>query len=297
MIPKLEGIIVPVLSPFTPDTDQLDVPALKRHVEWLTSTGISAVIANAGTSEFYHLDEAERRLEAEVVVQQVNGRLPVLVGAGAISTRETIRWAKHAESIGASGLLIMAPFYEPPSKNAILRHFLTISETVSLPIMLYNTVYVTQVMLTPEDVDLLASQANIPWVKLTTGVVEHIPVIQYRLGDRISIFEGIDTLAFPSMAMGAVGGVLGVGGAIPEYLVQMWHQLCVEKNLSAAQATHKRIAPLLDFLCHGGVYCSGIKEICRLRGFPLGRVRSPWDELNEEQLHQVYGFADSLGLV
>ena len=297
MTTKLEGIIVPVLTPFTPETDEVDIPALKRLVDWIVGTGASALIANAGTGEFYHLSDAERYKVAEVVVEQVSGRVPVLVGAGAIATKDSIKWAKHAESIGACGVLVSAPYYEPPSKTAILRHFVAISEATSIPIMLYNTVFATQVLLTPDDIALFTSKANIPWVKLTTAVVEHIPMILDRVGDRVSLFEGMDTLAFPSLAMGVAGCVLGAANAIPEQLIELWHLLSIENNLIAARELYRRIAPLLDFLSNGGVYCSAIKEICRLRGYPMGTVRLPWEELNEEQRARVLKYAINLKLV
>jgi 4-hydroxy-tetrahydrodipicolinate synthase len=294
MIVNLEGIVAPVLTPFTADADELDVPALEKLVNWLIGTGVSALIANAGTSEFYHLDESERIREAEIVVELASGKLPVLVGAGAIGTRNAVRWARHAEKIGADGLLVMPPYYEPPTKGAILKHYAAISDAVSIPIMLYNTVFVSQVHLSPTDIALLSKKANIPWVKLTTGVVEDIPIILDLVGDKITIFEGMDTLAFPSLAMGAAGCVLGAANAVPELLVDMWRFLRIDHNLSAAYEIYRELAPFFRFICDEGVYCSALKEICRLRGIPLGAVRLPWEELNVKQRTQIRQFAIDL---
>lgn len=297
MTPNIEGIVVPVLTPFTPGKDELDIPALKRLVDWLVGTGVSALIANAGTSEFYHLDDAERLQEAEIVVDCVAGRLPVLVGAGAVATRHSVRWAKHAESVGASGLLVMPPYYEAVSETAIQHHYAAISDAVSIPIMLYNTPFASQVLLSPEQICRIVSQANIPWVKQTTRVIDHTPLILGLLGNRVSIFEGWDTLAFASMANGAVGWVAGPANAIPELAVELWRLVRVERNLESAWALHLKLLPLLSFVQYEGVYCSALKEICRLRGYPLGTVRSPWEELTDEQRSRVKQIVVDLNLV
>lgn len=295
MAHRIEGIVVPVLTPFKFDTDELDVDALRRLVDRLVDAGVSALIANAGTSEFYHLDESERLKEAEVVVEQAAGRLPVLVGAGAVATRHSIRWAKHAESIGASGLLIMAPYYVPLSKPAILRHYMAISDAVSTPIMLYNNPSVTQVLLNPDDLAEFVQKANIPWIKLTTMKLDDVPMLVDRLGDKISILEGGDTIAFASMMYGAVGWVAGPGNAIPDLAVELWRLTRVERDLAKAQLLHRRLAPLLDFLSYEGVYCSALKKICELRGYPIGAVRAPFDELNTTQEARLLELAAGLG--
>ena len=293
----LEGLVVPLLSPFTVDTDELDVAALRRLVDRVIAQGAHAVIANAGTSEYYHLDEAERLIEAEVVVDQVAGRVPVLVGAGATSTRGSIRWAKHAEAIGASGLLMTPPYYGPSPVRAILRHFVAVSDAVSIPTMLYNNQFVCGVLLGPDDLLDFVKHANVPWIKLTTQHPEHVPAILDKVGDRAVCFEGVDNLAFASMAMGSVGWIAGPGNAITELGRELWRLVRIERDLPAAQILHRRLAPLLNFLWDQGVYCSSLKEICRLRGYPLGAVRPPFEELNEVQRAQVHEFAADLDLV
>ena len=115
MTPHLEGIVVPLLTPFRADNGDLDEAALRRLVDRLIPTGVQGLIVNAATSEFFHLDEAERRRAAEIVVEQAAGRIPVLAGCGAPGTRLSIAAARHAQSIGAVGLLMMPPYYVPLS--------------------------------------------------------------------------------------------------------------------------------------------------------------------------------------
>jgi 4-hydroxy-tetrahydrodipicolinate synthase len=294
---KLEGVVVPLLTPFTRDTDRLDVPAFRRLIDRLIAAGVSGIIANAGTSEYYHLSEDERELEAEVAIEQAAGRVPVLIGASAISTNQTIRWAKHAAALGAAGLLVMPPYYAAIPVDAILKHFAAISDAVSTPMMLYNNPFVAQVLLMPEEIARLIEVANVPWIKLTTKQVEHVPLILERVGDKASVFEGVDTIAFPSLANGSVGWIAGPANAIPELAIELWRLVRVEADLKRAYALHRRLLPFLDYAVNGGMFCSFLKEICGLRGYALGATRAPFSELTDAGKRRAVEFAVELGLI
>ena len=271
---QLEGIVVPLLTPFRTDTGDLDETALRRLVDRLIPTGVQALIVNAATSEFFHMDEAERRRAAEIVVEQAARRVPVLAGAGAPGTRLSIAAARHAESIGADGLLMMPPYYVPLSVDQVLAHYVAVSDAVSIPTMLYNNPFVSGVLLTPDDLLRFVTEANIPWIKLTTQHIEHVPAILDRVGDRATVFEGVDSLAFPSMVNGSVGWIAGPANAIPEHALELWRLTRVAGDWTAAYALHRRLVPLLDFLWGEGVFQSSLKEICGLRGYALGAVRA-----------------------
>jgi dihydrodipicolinate synthase/N-acetylneuraminate lyase len=297
MTPKLQGIVVPLLTPFSRDPDAFDETAYRRLIDHVIGAGVHAVIANAATSEFNSLDEAERERAAEVAVEHAAGRVPVLVGAGSPTTRHSIRWARHAEKIGAQGLLVMPPYYGTCPTDGIVRHYAEISRASSLPIMLYNAPYAAHVLLTPGDVERIAREANVPWVKLTTGVLEHVTQIRARMGDRIAIFEGVDSLAFPSMALGSCGWVAGTANMIPELAVELWRLTHVAGDLAAARALHERIDPLHELSREAGIYFALGKEVCRLRGIPLGAVRLPWPDLSEDQRRRAHALARGLGLM
>jgi 4-hydroxy-tetrahydrodipicolinate synthase len=126
----IQGIVVPMLTPFSADGETLDTHALRGLVDRLVAARVHVLIPNAGTSEFYHMDDEERRRENEVVVEQAAGRVPVIAGAGAISTRHAIAFAKHAEAIGADGVFIVPPYYLPISKSGIIKHYAAISDAV-----------------------------------------------------------------------------------------------------------------------------------------------------------------------
>lgn len=292
----LEGVVVPLVTPFTRNGDKIDVAALRRLVDILIGAGVQGIIANAGTSEFFHMNDEERRHVAEIVVEQVAGRLPVLCGIGAVATRHVIEWAKHARSLGADGLLLMPPYYEPVPMDAIIAHYAAVSDAVDTPIMLYNTPFATQVLLTAPDIERLVNAANIPWVKLTTGRVELVGQILARLGNKVTLFEGFDTLALQSFASGTRGWIAGPANALPDLTVALWRAMCIDRDLPAGQALYSRMLPVLETIMSPGIFCSLIKEICGLRGYPLGATRAPFDELNDAQREQARVFVKELGL-
>jgi 4-hydroxy-tetrahydrodipicolinate synthase len=293
---KLHGIVVPLLTPFTA-ADELDVAAYRKLIDFVIESGVHAIIANAATSEFYALDDAEREKCAEIAMEQARGRVPVLVGAGAAATRQTVRWARHAKSIGAAGLLIMPPHYFPPTVDAVVRHFAAVSDAVDTPIMVYNAPYAANLLLTPEHIERLTRSANVPWVKLTTGVLHHVTQLRQMLGERIAIFEGVDTLAFASMAMGSCGWVAGTANMIPELAVELWRLTHVEADMRGGRALNDRIDAIQRMATTPAIYGAWIKEVCRLRGIPCGTARNPGDSLTPDQARLAHEHAASLGLI
>lgn len=292
---SLTGVIVPLATPFTRDGEAVDLDAYRRLIDRVIGSGVSAIIANAATGQFSSLGERERIAVAECAIEQAAGRITVLVGAGAASTHEAIRWARHAQSIGAAGVMIMPPFYGPTPAAVSVRHYAEISDACPLPIMVYNAPYASHIILAPEHIVEIVEKANVPWVKLTTGVIDHVTALRIALGDRIKVYEGVDVLAFPSFCLGADGWVAGPGNMIPEIAIEMWRR--VQKGeLASARSLQNRIYPLLNEMRKNMGYGSVINEVCRMRGLELGPVRMPGLELDEAHLARVRKAATDLGL-
>lgn len=290
----LEGIIVPLATPFNKD-DEVDFPAYRELIGRVAGSGVSAIIANAATGQFASLSDAERTKVAEVAIEAAGGRIPVLIGAGAASSHEAIRWTRHAEKLGAVGVMIMPPFYGPTPANVAVQHYAAISQACDLPIMIYNAPYASHVLLEPEHIEKMVDAANIQWVKLTTGAIAHITDLRLRLANRVKIYEGVDPLAFPSFCLGADGWVAGPGNMIPEVAIEMWRR--VQKgDLAAARRLQNLVFPLLQTMRENMAYGSVINEVCRMRGIDLGSVRLPGLELDPDHLQRVRDGANALGV-
>lgn len=292
----LTGIIVPLAAPFSKDGDSIDFGAYRRLIDAIIASGaVSAIIANAATGQFASLSDDERAAVAEAAIKYADGRIPVLIGAGAASTHEAIRWTRHAEKLGAIGVMIVPPFYGPTPPAVSVKHLAAISQACPLPIMIYNAPYATHHILMPEHVEQAVREANIKWVKLTTGVIDHITWLRTTVGDRIKIYEGVDPLAFPSFCLGADGWIAGPANMIPEIAAEMWKRVKAGKLIEARRLQDK-IFPLLQTMRENMAYGSVINEVCRLRGLDLGPVRLPGLELEGKHLDRVRSAAASLGV-
>lgn len=285
---ELQGIVVPLLTPFDRATLDVQFDALGRQVDHLIEAGVHGLITNAGASEFYHLDDAERRATAEFVVARVGGRVPVLVGVGSSGTRVAIAFAKHAESIGADGVMLMAPFYGGRPRSLVVNHFVATSDAISIPMLLYDNPFATNVPLTSDDIVEIVGEANIPWIKLTTKHVENVPELVERLAGRAVVFEGFDPLALFSLMNGAVGWVCTPANTFPGLCLNLWRLAYLERDFEGALAVHRALLPFLKYILSApGGFLSGLKESCTLQGRPMGTVRPAFRELSEHERLEV----------
>src|SRR5689334_1766202 len=169
MSQQLSGVLTALATPFTAD-DQIDEALLRRLVDRSIDGGVAGVVACGSTGEFAAMTGAERRLLVETVVEQAAGRVPVVAQTGAVSTREAVALSRHAESAGASVLMVVAPYYEPLTLDETLTYLRTVADAVSIPIMLYNLPVATGVNLSAEVVGALAAEVdNIRYIKDTSA--------------------------------------------------------------------------------------------------------------------------------
>jgi 4-hydroxy-tetrahydrodipicolinate synthase len=284
----LKGIVVPVMTPFDPVTLDVRFEDLGRQVDHLIDAGVHGLITNAGASEFYHLDDEERRAVAEFVVARVAGRVPVLVGVGSSGTRNAIAFARHAESVGADGVMLMAPFYGGRPRSMVVNHFVATATAIAIPMLLYDNPFATNVTLSNDDIVQIVEAAGIPWIKLTTKHVENVPELVARLEGRASIFEGFDPLALFSLMNGAVGWVCTPANAFPGLCLTLWRLAAVERDLAGALAVHHAVREYLDcILAAPGGFLSGLKESCRIQGRPMGVVRPAFRQLDDTERADV----------
>src|SRR5215470_3367105 len=137
MMKPIHGIIPPVITPMQANED-LDLPKFRRFLDHLIQAGVHALFVLGTNSEAYALDEREKQELIATAVSHINGRLPVLVGTGAPTTRETLRLTKLAQKEGADAVSVITPFFIAPNQQEMIEHFRRIAEATSLPVMLYN---------------------------------------------------------------------------------------------------------------------------------------------------------------
>src|SRR5919199_3114361 len=222
MTVTLRGVFVPLLTPFDA-AEALDLPALERLVEFLLERGVHGLFVGGTTGEFPLLSLAERKRVAEVVVARAAGRVPVVVHAGATSTRDAIDLACHARQVGAPAVAVVSPYYFPLPEDALIEHFVRLSEAVAgYPVLLYNTPQRTgNALVPPVAAEIVRRCRNVVGIKDSTGNLAQ--TIEYTtLKDNFQVAQGADGLLVAGLAVGIQATVSGNANVFPEPAVEVF---------------------------------------------------------------------------
>jgi 4-hydroxy-tetrahydrodipicolinate synthase len=284
----LHGVLPALITPFTDDGRAVDTDALQAIVQRLVAGGVGGLVPGGSTGEFTTLTHAERRQIVETTVEAADGRVPVVAGTGALSTRETIELSEHAERSGAAAVMVVPPFYDPPSWPELLAHYAAVADRISVPIMYYNIPSASGVTLTTDQLSELRRQARVTAMKDTGGDAVVATELLHE-GARVpTLLNGWDTLTFAALAAGARAVVWGVASIVPESCVALHRLLIDEPDLVAARELWARIWPLCRFL-ESVSYPAAVKTACGLVGDVTGPVRGPLLPLGDDAVHELRG--------
>ncbi len=271
---KFEGVFVAMVTPMTAG-QEVNYDGIGPFVEYMIGQGVHGIIPLGSTGEYYALSPQERSAVAAETVKAVGGRVPVLVGINAGSTREVVEYAVGAQDAGASGILLAAPYYSLPTGDEIVEHIRAVDGAIDVPIMLYNYPARTGVDMTLDIIERLAELDNVRYIKESTGDQSRMSEIFRRYSDKISVFCGCDTLAVEAIEAGAVGWVGGVVNVIPAQHVEFFEKAYRLKDAAAARECYARMKPVLDLMENGGKYTQLVKAGCGIMGHPVGPPRQP----------------------
>lgn len=289
----LSGVLTALATPFTAD-EQIDVNTLRRLVDRTIDGGVNGVVACGSTGEFAAMSHQERRLIVETVTEQTAGRVPVVAQTGAVSTAAAVELSQHAQSAGASVLMVVTPYYEPLTLDETLRYLRTVAEQVDIPVMLYNLPSATGVNLSPSIVGELAREIdNIHYIKDTSADMSQVGQLVHHYGDVISTFVGWDSLLLSALTEGAAGVMAGTANVIPAELVSI-HGALRSGELDRARSEWSRIYPLMDAMM-SAPFIPAIKTALNATGFPAGKPRSPLLETDAATAATIKSLIAELG--
>jgi 4-hydroxy-tetrahydrodipicolinate synthase len=282
---RFHGVLPALITPFTDDGAQVDTDALTDNVERLIGAGVGGLVPGGSTGEFTTLTHDERRQLAETTIAAARGRVPVVVGTGALSTAETVELSVHAERSGAAAVMIVPPFYDALSWRELLAHYTAVAERIGIPIMYYNLPSASGVRLDADQFRELRRAANVTCLKDTGGdAVAATELIQAE--DAPVLLNGWDTLTFAALAAGVRAVVWGVASILPEQCVQLHRLLIDDIDLPAARSLWARLWPLCRFL-ESRSYAAAVKAACALAGDTTGPVRAPLLALDDESIAEL----------
>jgi 4-hydroxy-tetrahydrodipicolinate synthase len=262
------GVLPALITPFTDDGDAIDPRALAAIVDRLVRAGVGGLVPGGSTGEFTTLTHAERRQLIEVTVEAAAGRVPVVAGTGALSTRETVELSRHAERAGAAAVMVVPPFYDALPWRELLAHYTAVAEAIAIPIMYYNLPSASGVRLTA------AQLRELPVTCLKDTGGDAVAATELIQTGGPTLLNGWDTLTFAALAAGVRAVVWGVASIVPEQCVELHRLLIDDIDLPAARDLWARLWPLCQFL-EGQSYPAAVKTACRLAGDATGPVRPP----------------------
>ncbi len=278
---RFAGVYVAVITPFTRD-DRVDLDRLKEHVSWLIEQGVHGIIPAGSCGEYAALSEAERTLVVESVAEVCEGRVPLVVGTGASSTRNAVRWAEHARGCGAAGIMALPPSAYRPNRREI-RAWYEALNGVGLPIIAYNNPFDTTVDLTPDLLAELQELENLVAVKEYSGDVRRIPLILETT--RLDVIVGCDDLALEGLLAGATGWIAGLTNVVARESIDLYN-LVREGRIEEASALYGKLLPLFRYDSRP-TFVQAIKFAFDLIGKPAGATRPPRLPLDEPDRYVI----------
>jgi 4-hydroxy-tetrahydrodipicolinate synthase len=286
MTKEFRGSYSVLVTPFTEDGKSIDVPALKRFLDWQLQSGVPGIIILGTSGEFLTVSDEERRLYVDTTIKHIAGRIPVMVGTMNAHTPKAVRHTREAEALGADGLMIVPPYYYTPTEDEIFNYYKAICEATSLPIMLYNNPFTSNVDMKPKLIARLTKAfTNIRYIKEASMDVARVFDIIEATDGVMKVFAGERIVE--SYLLGAVGYVNPYGNYIPHASARIW-DLLVEGRIGDAKAIQRLITKFDHVIAEGhptyGHQCYS-KALAAAAGYPVGDVRAPlttFKELGEE---------------
>ncbi|MEG1740362.1 MAG: 4-hydroxy-tetrahydrodipicolinate synthase [Akkermansia sp.] len=278
---KFQGLYTAMVTPFR--GGKVDREAFRANIETQVAAGVTGIMPIGTTGESPTLSVAEHLEVIQLAVESVNGRIQVIAGAGANCTAEAIELAVEAEQVGVTGTLQVCPYYNKPSQEGVYRHFCTIAEKTTKPIVLYSIPGRCGIEIAVETVARLARDNNhIVAVKEAGGSVDRVNQLLQVLPDSFSILCGDDGLCLPFMSCGAVGLVSVTSNLVPDVMNRLV-QACLHHDYAEALAIQKKYYPLMKGLMSLDCNPVPIKAAMAMRGGMTDELRLPLVELSHEK--------------
>ncbi len=282
---KFEGIYTPLVTPWNDDFS-LNAISLAETVEFLIEAGVHGIIVGGTTGEYYAQSAEERIHLMNRVRELIAGRLPMIVGTGAMRTEESVMFAKAAKAAGADALLVATPPYTYPTGREIALHALAIDRAANLPVMLYNYPGRMSVNMDEECLDRLGRSPNFCAIKESSGDPNRLHMLA-RDYPHIALSCGMDDQALEFFAWGARSWVCAGSNFAPEAHIALYRACAVEGDFTRGRAIMSAMLPLMRVLEGGGAFVQCVKHGLTMRGIDAGPPRKPMQPLTKNAKREL----------
>ena len=276
------GISCYLMTPFDANGG-VEKHVLADYVDAMIECGVDGLTCIASTCEGPYLTESERRLVVSTVGKVARGRVKLNIGIAAVSTRQTIEYAKQAADAGATSLMLEMQQYFPITFDDAIRHYEAVARAVSLEIRLYNITGTTRFDFTPPLVARMGQIESIKSVKEASGDVTRIRDINALAGHRFVLFAGFHFQVLDAIRFGAIGWEAALHPVIAKPCIDLFRAATADPNSEQAQNLYNRLESLFYFFKYYGVPQS-VKAISADTDLSLGKPRAPLAELAPDQI-------------
>ena len=271
----------------------VDYEAFGRFIDFQIENGINALVAVGTTGENATLEPHEQKEVIRFAVERTAGRVPVIAGTGTNNTEHVLANTKAACEVGADAILVVTPYYNKATQNGLIKHFTTVADASTVPMILYNVPGRTGCNLLPKTVAKLAEHPNIVAIKEATGNMSQMVELTALCGDKIDIYSGEDALTVPFISMGAAGTISVLSNVVPKLSVEMTDK-ALSGDFAGAAELQCRMLPLINAL-FSEVNPIPAKAATSVMGFGEDYLRLPLTPMEEATRAVLYNEMRKLG--
>ena len=272
----------------------IDYEAMGRFIDWQIESGINALVVMGTTGENATIEPEDQTEVIRYTVERVAGRIPVIAGTGTNNTEHVLRNTREACEAGADAVLVVTPYYNKATQNGLIKHFTTVADASSVPVIAYNVPSRTGVNILPKTAAALAEHPNIVGIKEASGNMAQMVEMAALCGDRLHIYSGEDALTVPMMAMGAKGTISVLSNVVPRESVAMT-DACIAGDFQTAADWQCRLLPLINAL-FSEVNPIPAKAAVSAMGFGEDFLRLPLTPMEEPARQKLYAEMRKLGV-
>lgn len=288
------GAGVAIVTPMNPD-ESINFDRLGQIIDNQIENGTDAIVICGTTGESATMTDQEHVDCIEYAVKRVNGRVPVIAGAGSNHTSYAVWMSKEAKRVGADALLHVTPYYNKTSQTGLIRHFNAVADATDLPIILYNVPSRTGVNITPATYRELAKHPNIVAAKEASGNISQIAQIAQACGDELDLYSGNDDQIVPLLSLGAKGVISVLSNIMPRET----HDICrlfFEGKIAESRTLQLKLLPLINAL-FSDVNPIPVKEAMNMMGWECGECRLPLVSMQPQAKEHLRVLMQEQGLV
>jgi 4-hydroxy-tetrahydrodipicolinate synthase len=289
-----KGAGVAIVTPFDAD-NKINFPKLQELIDWQIAEKTDAIIICGTTGEAPTLRDEEHMEAIKFAVKAVGGRVPVIAGTGSNDTQHAVEMSQYAESVGADALLLVTPYYNKATQPGLIRHFTTIADSVSIPMILYSVPSRTSVNIDPQTVLTLSKHPNIQGIKEASGNIAQVVEIARLIPDDFYLYSGNDDMIVPLLSVGGHGVISVLSNVMPRQTHDMV-MAYLEGDYAKAVELQLGLKPLVNAL-----FCEvnpiPVKTALNLMGKEVGPLRGPLYEMEPKNVEFLKNELKAAGLI